>query len=104
MLEVFLFVAFPVPLTGVWTGTCFAVLLGLNFWQTCLSAILGNALCGLIVTLVCVIFPSATTIILYVFLGVIVVAFLTKLVLHFVKKRKQNSKETIVIDKNEEKM
>lgn len=104
MLEVFLFVAFPVPLTGVWTGTCFAVLLGLNFWQTCLSAILGNALCGLIVTLVCVIFPSATTIILYVFLSVIVVAFLTKLVLHFVKKRKQNSKETIAIDKNEEKM
>lgn len=100
MLEVFLFVAFPVPLTGVWTGTCFAVLLGLNFWQTCLSAILGNAVCGLIVTLVCVIFPGATTIILYVFLGVIAVAFLTKLVMHFVKKSKLQKEEKLESDKN----
>lgn len=93
MLEVFLFVAFPVPLTGVWTGTCFAVLLGLNFWQTCLSAVFGNLVCGLIVSLVCVIFPNATTIILYVFLAVILVAFITKLILHFVKKSKREKQD-----------
>ena len=102
MLETFLFVAFPVPLTGVWTGTCFGVLLGLNFWQVCLSAILGNALCGLIVTLICVLFPNATTIILYVFLAVIVVAFVTKLVLHFVKKNKVKKEEKINTDKIED--
>lgn len=88
MLSVFLFVAFPVPLTGVWTGTCLAVLLGLNFWQIMVSVILGNFVCGLIVTFICMIFPNATTIILYVFLAVIVVAFTVKLIMHFVKKKK----------------
>lgn len=98
MLYVFLFVAFPVPLTGVWTGTCFAVLLGLNFWQVCLSAIFGNFVCGIIVALVCLIFPNATTIILYVFLAIIALAFTVKLVMHFVKKRnlkKVDEKENV---------
>lgn len=91
MLTVFLFVAFPVPLTGVWTGTCFAVLLGLSFWQILVSAILGNLVCGLIITGICTIFPNATTILLYVFLGIIVIALLVKLILHFVKKKKSSS-------------
>lgn len=88
MLSVFLFVAFPVPLTGVWTGTCLAVLLGLNFWQIMLSVILGNLICGIIVTFICLIFPNATTIILYVFLAVIAIAFIIKLIMHFAKRKK----------------
>lgn len=93
IITVFLFVAFPVPLTGVWTGTCFAVLLGLNFWQTCATVIAGNAVCGLIVTTLCMVFPNATTIFLYVFLAIIVLAFLTKLIIHLVNRRKQKSDE-----------
>ncbi len=93
IISVVLFVAFPVPLTGVWTGTCFAVLLGLNFWQTCSSVIFGNAICGIIVTFLCMVFPNATNILLYVFIGVIVVAFVAKLIIHFVKKSKQQTKE-----------
>lgn len=88
MLVVFLFVAFPVPLTGVWTGTCFAILLGLNFWQSCIAVIAGNLTCGLIVTLICTLFPYATTIILYVFLGLMLFAFIFKLIIHIIKKRK----------------
>ncbi len=90
---VFLFVAFPVPLTGVWTGTCLAVLMGLNFWQTCLSVFLGNAFCGLIVTFVCMLFPSATNIILIVFLGLILIALIVKIVLYVLKKRKEKNSE-----------
>ena len=90
---VFLFVAFPVPLTGVWTGTCLAVLMGLNFWQTCLSVVLGNAVCGLIVTFVCMLFPSATNIILIVFLGLILIALIVKIVLYVLKKRKEKNSE-----------
>ena len=31
MLAVFIFVAIPLPLTGVWTGTCVAVIIGLKY-------------------------------------------------------------------------
>ena len=103
MLTVFLFVAFPVPLTGVWTGTCFAVLLGLNFWQTCLSVILGNFVCSLIVTFICSIFPNATNILLYIFLAIILVAFIVKLILHFVKKHKKHKLEQSNNEENQSK-
>lgn len=93
MLIVLLFVAFPVPLTGVWTGTCLAVLMGLNFWQTCLSVVVGNAICGVIVAFVCSIFPSATTIILLVFLALILVAIIVKIILHVINKNKGEQNE-----------
>ena len=67
IITVFLFVAFPVPGTGVWTGTCFAILLGLNFLITCVTVILGNVLCGVIITFVCQVFPQITDILLIVF-------------------------------------
>ena len=88
VLAVVLFVAFPVPLTGVWTGTCFAILLGLNFWQTCGSVIFGNVICGLIVTFVCAAFPQATNYFLYVFLTIILVAVIVKVVLHCIRRKK----------------
>jgi len=42
ILSVFLFVAIPIPGTGVYTGTVLAVFLGLKFWQTLLFVTLGN--------------------------------------------------------------
>lgn len=93
MASVIVFVAFPVPLTGVWVGTCFAVLLGLNFWQVCISVIGGNVLCGLIVTCICCIFPNATSIILYIFIVLLVVAVAVKVTLHIIKKRKAKKEE-----------
>ncbi len=88
IIAVAVFVAFPVPLTGVWTGTCFAVLLGLNFWQTCGTVMVGNAICGLIVAGVCSVFPAATNILLYVFLGLVLIAVLAKIILHMIKKKR----------------
>lgn len=88
VITIFLFVAFPVPLTGVWTGTCFAVLLGLDFVTTCVCVIGGNTICGLLVTLVCNVFPNATNILLFVFLGLVAVALLVRIILHFVKHKK----------------
>lgn len=90
VLTVFLFVAFPVPGTGVWTGTCFAVLLGLNFGVTCLTVVIGNTVCGLIVASVCQVFPQLTDILLVVFLVLIVLVMLVKLILHLIKKRRVN--------------
>ncbi len=90
MFSVMLFVAFPVPLTGVWTGTCFAVLLGLTFWQVCLSVIVGNLVCGGIIITVCSIFPKATDIILYIFLALMAAGIIYKVIVHILKKKRKN--------------
>lgn len=101
ILAIFLFVMFPVPLTGVWTGTCFAVLLGLNFWVACATVIAGNAVCGVIVTFVCEVFPQITDILLVVFLSLILVAVIAKVILHVVKKRRTNAVITDTTATNE---
>lgn len=93
MLEVFLFVAFPVPLTGVWTGTCLSVLMGLKYWQTCLAVVLGNLLCGFVVALVCIAFPGSEMIIIYIFLGIVLLAVLAKIISHIIKKNKSKKEQ-----------
>jgi uncharacterized membrane protein len=47
----FIFVAIPLPGTGVWTGCLAASLLGMEFKQSMISVILGTMTAGLIVTL-----------------------------------------------------
>lgn len=49
-LGVFLFVAIPLPMTGVWTGTAIAVFLGLSFRKTILPVVVGNLIAGLLVS------------------------------------------------------
>lgn len=46
----FLFVAIPLPGTGVWTGCLAAALIGLDFRRSLISVALGSAVAGIIVT------------------------------------------------------
>ncbi len=48
-----LFVAIPLPLTGAWTGSIAAFLLGLKFWPAFLSILTGIIIAGAIVTSLC---------------------------------------------------
>ncbi len=48
-LGVFIFVAIPLPMTGVWTGTAIAVFLNLRFRDAILPVIIGNLVAGLII-------------------------------------------------------
>lgn len=89
---VFLFVAVPLPLTGVWTGTCVAVAIGLNFWQVCVSCILGNVVAGLIIMFVCSVFPQFTTIIFIIFLAIILCLVLYAIIKLIINKKKNNEK------------
>lgn len=50
-LGVFIFVAVPLPLTGVWTGTAIAVFLNLKFKDAVLPVVLGNLVAGVLITL-----------------------------------------------------
>ncbi|MBR1967896.1 MAG: small multi-drug export protein [Clostridia bacterium] len=49
-LGVFIFVAIPLPMTGVWTGTAIAVFLNLKFKDAVLPVVLGNLVAGLIIS------------------------------------------------------
>lgn len=90
-LGLFGFVATPLPLTGVWTGTCVGVMLGFNFWETCAIVITGNLTAGLIITFVCSIFPSFTTIILYVFFGIVIAFAIYGIIKSIISKRKKKT-------------
>lgn len=90
MLLIFAFVAVPLPLTGVWTGTCVAVAIGLKFWQTVVSVVAGNIVAGLIITFVCSVFPEFTTILFLIFLAIIVVMLVWGIIKLIIKKKKSN--------------
>lgn len=49
IVGLFLFVAIPLPSTGVWTGCIAASLLGLKFWQAFPPVAIGNMVAGLLV-------------------------------------------------------
>ena len=50
-LGVFIFVAIPLPMTGVWTGTAIAVFLNLKFKDAVLPVVIGNFIAGLIISI-----------------------------------------------------
>ena len=51
IIGVFVFVAIPLPMTGVWTGTAIAVFLNLKFKESILPVIIGNFIAGVIISL-----------------------------------------------------
>ena len=92
MLGVFIFTVIPLPLTGVWMGTCLAVALGLNFWQTMLSVLLGNLIAGIVISTICVIFPQFTHILIYAFLILVLIVFIYEIIKHKINKNKLKNK------------
>ena len=47
-----LFIAIPLPVTGAWTGSLVAAVIGMKPWKAFLSALLGVLIAGAIVTLI----------------------------------------------------
>lgn len=88
ILGVFLFVAIPLPLTGVWTGTAIAVFLNFNFLETCVTVVLGNLVAGIIMTTICAFFPNFTNIILIVFLSLSLIFIIFAIIKSKINKNK----------------
>lgn len=61
-LGVFIFVSIPLPMTGVWTGTAIAVFLNLKFKDACLPVLIGNAVAGIIMSLLVELFITFFTV------------------------------------------
>ena len=47
-----LFVAVPLPVTGAWTGSLVAAVIGMKFWKALLSCFIGVLIAGAVVTLI----------------------------------------------------
>ncbi len=83
-LTVFIFVALPLPMTGVWTGTAVAVFLGLKFREAVLPVVAGNFIAGLTVSLLAELFIEYVDIILYGLLSValvLLIVFIVKVII-----------------------
>ncbi len=52
LLGLLLFVAIPLPMTGVWTGSAVAAMIGLDFKKAFPTVIVGATICGGIIMLV----------------------------------------------------
>lgn len=91
ILGVFTFVALPIPLTGVWTGTAVAVFLGVKFWKALGAILLGNFTAGVIMTLLSVFCSKYLDTILMVFFILVILLlalFIAKVVIRMVKSKK----------------
>lgn len=83
MISLFVFVAVPFPVTGVWTGTAIAVFLGLKFRESVLPIAGGNLIAGAIITLLTLFFKDYVDIIIYVLFAIAIamlVVFIVKVV------------------------
>ena len=78
-LKIFLvmsFVAIPLPLTGVYTGTVIAVLMGLNFYECLLACVSGNLIAGIIITLISSVLKENSIYLLIAFIGILILTIL----------------------------
>ncbi|MBQ3046924.1 MAG: small multi-drug export protein [Clostridia bacterium] len=97
-IGVFIFVAIPLPMTGVWTGTAIAVFLNLKFKDVILPIALGNLVAGLIISLLaqlCLTFWSIETLdyILYALFALAVVLLAVTIFKIMSKKTDQDDKK-----------
>lgn len=91
MLGIYTFVAVPIPMTGVWTGSAIAVFINLDFWRSFAMVAAGNLTAGLIVTLLSMLLGEKLDLVLNIFLilaAIILIIFIVKLAM----KMRKNSK------------
>ncbi|MBO7214443.1 MAG: small multi-drug export protein [Clostridia bacterium] len=92
MLALFIFVAVPFPVTGVWTGTGIAVFLNMKFKDAFLPIVLGNLVAGILITLMTFLFQAYVDIIIDV-LFVIAIIMLIVFIVKVIKSKPQTNKE-----------
>jgi uncharacterized membrane protein len=80
MLALFIFVAVPFPVTGVWTGTAIAVFLGLKFRESVLPIAVGNLIAGGIITLLTALVGEYVDIIIYALFAIAIIMLIVFIV------------------------
>ncbi len=89
ILGLFIFVAIPFPVTGVWTGTAIAIFLNMKFKDSFLPIILGNLIAGTIITFITFLFKDYVDIII----GALLIIAIIMLIIFIVKVIKSKPQE-----------
>lgn len=94
ILGIFLFVAIPIPLTGVWTGSAVAAFVDLEYRYSVPAIVIGNFFAGLIITVLNIIlgeFASLILLVLLLFATVSVVSLIVTFIIKYIKIKKEKS-------------
>ena len=86
-----LFVAVPIPLTGVYSGSLIAGLSNLKVWQAFIAIAVGEFISCLAVTLLCMLFENSTLYILLISLALVVIFLFSDIVFMLIKKKKKRT-------------
>lgn len=90
IIGLFIFVAVPFPVTGIWTGTAIAVFLNMKFKDSFLSIVLGNLVAGSIITLLTFLLEPYVDLIIVTLFAIAIIM----LIIFILKIVKANPEET----------
>ena len=99
-LGIMTFVAIPLPLTGVWTGSAVAAFLQMGFLSSFTAVSAGAMVAACIMMLVSKTLGDKALVIFYVFLAFFVVLITFYIVKAIVKSKKDNKEEKISKEQN----
>lgn len=81
LAALFAFVAIPLPMTGIWTGTAIAVFLHIDFGRAFVALVGGNFVAGALITLLTFLFKDKIDYVIYA----LFIVFIVMLVLLIIK-------------------
>ncbi len=90
LLLLSLFVAIPLPLTGVWSGSIIAGATNLKYWQCFTAIAIGSLIACSIILLVCLCFEGMSIYILYfslMLLGAFLLFEIIKIIINKIKRK-----------------
>ncbi len=95
LLAIYFFVALPLPMTGVWSGSAVAAFSGVEYYKSVACVLAGNLTAAVLLTLICAFCTSYVDIILNIFVIVtfaVLIAYVLKIILKTVIKGKKTHK------------
>lgn len=89
MLGLYIFVAIPLPMTGVWTGSAVAVFLNMSMKKSMLPLVLGNFTAGLIIIVTSLLLGENSYLVIVVLLVFVLISILGLVATILIKRRKK---------------
>lgn len=99
-LAIATFVAVPLPLTGVYTGSLIAGFTDLKYWQALIAVTIGEVVSCAAILVLCVLFDNSAFYVLIASLVIIVGFLLARLVMMLSEKLKHKKNKTIELQEN----
>lgn len=81
------FVAVPLPLTGVWTGSAVASILGIKYHKALIAVVTGNLIASAIITIITLLLSEYINIIMAIFVFIAILTALSMLIKSFRPKK-----------------